>query len=66
MMAANNDRTIKIELVRSYIGRKPTQRKTALALGLRKLNQSVVKRATPAILGMVKTISHLVTVEEIQ
>ena len=65
-MAANKDKTIKIELVRSYIGRKPAQRKTALALGLRKVNQSVVKQATPAILGMVKTISHLVTVEEIQ
>lgn len=57
---------IKITLVKSPIGRKPEQRKTVKALGLRKMNQSVEKDANPAILGMAKSISHLVKVEEIK
>ena len=57
---------IKIKLVRSTIGRKPYQRKTAKALGLGKINSAVEKEANPAILGMVKAIEHLVVVEEIK
>ena len=64
-MAKSKEKQIRIELVRSYIGRKPNQVKTLKALGLRKINQSVVKDANPAILGMVNTVSHLVKVEEI-
>ncbi|MFC3927571.1 50S ribosomal protein L30 [Streptococcus caprae] len=56
---------IKITLTKSPIGRKPNQRKTVVALGLGKMNSSVVTEATPAILGMVNTVSHLVTVEEV-
>ena len=57
---------IKITLTKSPIGRKPNQRKTVVALGLGKMNSSVVKEATPAILGQVNTISHLVTVEDVK
>lgn len=57
---------IKITLTKSPIGRIPSQRKTVVALGLGKLNSSVVKEANPAILGMVKAVSHLVTVEEVK
>ena len=57
---------IRIELIKSLIGHKPNQKKTAKALGLRKINHQVVKEATPAILGMVRTISPLVKVEEIK
>lgn len=56
---------IRVKLVRSVIGRKANQRKTVKALGLRKLNSVVEKDVNPAILGMVKTVSHLVEVEEI-
>ena len=55
---------IKIKQVRSRIGRPNDQRKTLDALGLRKMNATVVHNATPQILGMVKKISHLITVEE--
>jgi len=58
-------KNIRVKLVRSTIGRKPEQRKTVKALGLGKLNSVVEKEATPSILGMVKSISHLVEVEEI-
>ena len=57
---------IKITLTKSPIGRIPSQRNTVVALGLGKLNSSVVKEDNPAILGMVNAISHLVTVEEVK
>lgn len=56
---------IEITLTRSLIGRKPNQVKTAHALGLRNINSVVVREANETILGMVKTISHLVSVKEI-
>ena len=64
-MAKKKTKQVKIELIRSGIGRKPNQRATLKALGLRKMHQSVVKDANPSILGMVNTVSHLVKVEEI-
>ena len=56
---------LKITLTRSPIGRKPNQRLTVKALGLGKLNSSVVQKDNPAIRGMIRTVSHLVTVEEV-
>lgn len=57
---------IKITLTKSTIGRIPAQRKTVAALGLGKLNSSVVKEDTPAIRGMITAVSHLVTVEDVK
>lgn len=53
---------LAITLKRSPIGRPENQRKTVIALGLRKLSQTVVKEDTPTIRGMVGCISHLVEV----
>ncbi|MFC3932225.1 50S ribosomal protein L30 [Streptococcus dentapri] len=55
---------IKITLTKSPIGRKPEQRKTIVALGLGKLNSSVIKEDSPAVRGMINVVSHLVTVED--
>lgn len=57
---------LQVTLKKSLIGRKPNQIKTAHALGLRKVNQVVVKEANDAINGMISTISHLVSVQEIE
>ncbi|MBN1799103.1 MAG: 50S ribosomal protein L30 [Spirochaetales bacterium] len=57
---------LKVTLKRSTISRKPNQRKTVKALGLKRINSSVVKEARPEILGMINTVSHLVQVEEIK
>ena len=57
---------IKIKLVRSVIGSLPKQRATVRALGLRKIGSSSEQEANPVILGMVKVVSHLVSVEEIK
>ena len=57
---------IKITLSKSPIGRTPEQRKTDAALGLGKLNSSVVKEDNAAIRGMVYAVSLLVTVEDVK
>ena len=59
------DKKVRIKLVRSTIGCVPAHRKTVQALGLRRLNAVVEKAATPAILGMVRSVSYLLEVEEL-
>lgn len=56
---------LEITLTKSLIGRKPNQVKTATALGLYKPQQTVTKPSNEQVLGMIKTISHLVSVKEI-
>ena len=56
---------LEVTLVRSLIGCKPNQVATAKALGLKKIGSVVVKEDNEAIRGMIKTIAHLVKVEEI-
>ena len=57
---------IKIKQTRSAINRPARQKATIKALGLKKLNQVVEHEATPTILGMVNTVKHLISVEEIK
>jgi large subunit ribosomal protein L30 len=57
---------LKIKLIRSTIKALPKQRATVRSLGLRKIGSSTEQEANPAILGMVKAVSHLVSVEEIK
>ena len=54
--------TIKIKQVKSRINCPETKKRTLDALGLRKMNQVVEKENTPAILGMVNKVHHLVKV----
>ncbi|MFT4022858.1 MAG: 50S ribosomal protein L30 [Flavihumibacter sp.] len=56
---------IKITQVKSAIDRPERQKATLIALGLKKMNASKEVEATPQILGMVRTVEHLVKVEEI-
>ncbi|MFP4010067.1 MAG: 50S ribosomal protein L30 [Spirochaetaceae bacterium] len=65
MAKQGKNKQIRITLKRSCIGRKPKHRRTAEALGLRRVNQSVVRPADAAVLGMVRTIGYLVEVEEL-
>ena len=57
---------LRITLMRSPIGYSVRQKRTALALGLRKMQQVVERPDNPAVRGMVNRISHLVKVEEIE
>jgi large subunit ribosomal protein L30 len=54
---------IKITQVRSGVGRPDTQRKTLEGLGLRGPRKTVVLQDTPAIRGMIRKVSHLITIE---
>ncbi|MBS1555306.1 MAG: 50S ribosomal protein L30 [Bacteroidetes bacterium] len=56
---------VKITQTRSMIKRPTTQQLTMKSLGLRKVNQSVEVEYTPQIQGMVKKVSHLVSVTEL-
>jgi len=56
---------IKVKQVRSKINCPEDQKRTLIALGLRKMGQVVEHDNTPAIVGMVKKVQHLVSVEEI-
>ena len=56
---------VKITQIRSTIDRKEPQKRTIKALGLGKLHRSVVHNDTPQIRGMIRAVTHLVTVEEI-
>ncbi|MBO5131676.1 MAG: 50S ribosomal protein L30 [Paludibacteraceae bacterium] len=56
--------TIKIKQVRSKIGCPKNQKATLAALGLKKINSVVEHEDTPAILGMVEVVKHLVSVEK--
>lgn len=56
---------VKITQTRSTIKRPTTQQLTMKSLGLRKVNQSVEVEMTPQIQGMVKKVSHLISVTEL-
>jgi len=57
---------LKVTQVRSGIGGKSNQRHTLRSLGLKRINDTVVKEDRPEIRGMVQTVTHLVTVEEVE
>ena len=56
---------IRITQIKSVIDRTERQKKTIEALGLKKINHSVEVEATPAIIGMVRKVNHLVAIESI-
>ena len=55
---------LKVTQTKSYIGSKQNHRDTLRSLGLKRLNDTVVKEDRPEIRGMVHTVRHLVTVDE--
>jgi len=57
---------IKVTQVKSAIGRTVRQKRTLVALGIRKMNQTIEVEGTPQVLGMVNKVKHLVTVEEVK
>jgi large subunit ribosomal protein L30 len=56
---------LKVTLKRSVIGRRGKHRKTIQALGLRKINQTVVHKDNPQIRGMLDQVGYLLEIEEI-
>ncbi len=56
---------LKITQAKSGVGGKQNQRDTLRTLGLGKIRSSVVREDTPEVRGMLRAVSHLVTVEEV-
>ena len=61
----NENKTVFVTLVRSPIGYTKDQKQTVLALGLRRMHQTIEHQDTPALRGMIRKVEHLVTVEEV-
>ncbi|MBN2304714.1 MAG: 50S ribosomal protein L30 [Anaerolineae bacterium] len=59
------EKQLRITLVKSPIGYTKRQKETVKALGLRRINNSVVQPDNAPIRGMINKVSHLVEVEEI-
>lgn len=57
---------LKITQVRSTIGRLPKHRRTIVALGLGRIRKSVIHDDSPQIKGMIRSVQHLVEVEEVK
>ena len=64
-MPNKENNTVFVTLVRSPIGYTKDQKATVLALGLRKMHQTIEHRDTPALRGMIRKVEHLVKVEEV-
>ena len=58
------NKKLNVTLVKSAAGRLEKQQRTVEALGLKKLHQPVTVEDNPAMRGMIRTVSHLVTVTE--
>jgi large subunit ribosomal protein L30 len=56
---------LKITQTKSVISEKQNQRDTLRTLGLKKIGQSVVRDDRPEVRGMIRTVNHLVAVEEV-
>ncbi len=56
---------LKISQVKSGIGYKENQKQTLRSLGLKRMGDTVVQEDRPEIRGMINTVPHLVTVEEV-
>jgi large subunit ribosomal protein L30 len=56
---------LKVTQRKSDIGGTKSQRETLRSLGLKRIGDVVVKEDRPEIRGMVKTVDHLVAVEEV-
>ena len=57
---------LKVTQIKSGIGGKQNQRDTLRSLGLKRISDTVVQEDRPEIRGMVKTVTHLVAVEEVE
>ena len=60
-----SDATLAITQVKSVIGGKQNQRDTLRSLGLKRIGHTVTRKADQVTVGMVNTVPHLVTVEEV-
>jgi large subunit ribosomal protein L30 len=56
---------VRVRQINSVAGRKPGQKETLIGLGLNKMNRVRELEDTPAVRGMIRTVAHLVKVEQV-
>jgi large subunit ribosomal protein L30 len=62
----STERLLRVELVRSLIGRPRKQREVVKGLGLRRVHSEILRQDCPAIRGMIRKVEHLVRVEVVE
>jgi large subunit ribosomal protein L30 len=62
--SANQEKVLRLTLVKSPIGYSKRHKATVRALGLRRMHQTVEQVDTPVLQGMLRLVAHLVEVEE--
>jgi len=62
--SANQEKVLRLTLVKSSIGYSKRHKATLRALGLRRMHQTVEQVDTPSLQGMLRLVAHLVAVEE--
>ncbi|SVD43464.1 uncharacterized protein METZ01_LOCUS396318 [marine metagenome] len=60
------EKKVKITQIKSAIGYRRQAKDTLKALGIKKMNDSVIKVISPAIKGMITSINHLLKIEDIK
>lgn len=63
-MAKADNKTIKVTLVKSLIGRLASHKACAAGLGLRRMHQTVEVSDTPENRGMINKIHYMLSIEE--
>ncbi|MCW1250145.1 50S ribosomal protein L30 [Acaricomes phytoseiuli] len=61
-----SDQELEITQIKSAIGGKQNQRDTLRSLGLKRIGQTVVRKADAVTVGMLNTVPHLVKVEPVE
>ena len=61
-----DEKKVKITQIKSAIGYRRQAKDTLKALGIKKMNESVIKIVSPAIQGMIVSINHLLKVDEVK
>jgi large subunit ribosomal protein L30 len=56
---------LKVTQIKSVISEKQNQRDTLRSLGLKRIGHTVIREDNSVNRGYVRTVAHLVTVEEI-
>ena len=57
-------KNITITLIKSPIGSSAKQRKILESLGIKRINKTISHKNTPEIVGMIKKVKHLISIEE--
>ncbi|GAA3202463.1 50S ribosomal protein L30 [Actinocorallia longicatena] len=60
------DRQLKITQIKSVISEKQNQRDSLRTLGLKRIGDSTVRAGKPEVVGLIRTVAHLVSVEEVE